>query len=276
MYANMAGKVCSELLDKITQIVKNAGRIILSARDTAEAAEVKTSHRDLVTKYDRAVEDFLKQELLGLLPGAAFLGEEGDETPQWESAEWLFIVDPIDGTTNFVQGFPNSCISVGLMHCGVMEYGVIYNPYTDEVYRAKRGEGAWLGDRRLSVEDADLEHSLMIFGSALYYRDLVPVTTEIFNEAFPKVQDIRRFGAAALDFCYIAAGKAGVFFEARLCPWDYAAGSLIAQEAGAVVSALSGAPLDYYHKCSVLVGTPTAHREFLALAKQSMTSRGLR
>lgn len=266
----------ADIFDGIVRIVRQAGDIVLSAPDAFDAAEVKTSHRDLVTKYDRLVEDYLKKELLRLLPDAAFLGEEGDETPQWEKAEWLFIVDPIDGTTNFVQGFPNSCISVGLMHCGEMEYGVIFNPYTGELYRAKRGEGAWLGARRLKIEDRDLEHSLLIFGSALYYRDLVPVTLEIFNEAFPKVQDIRRFGAAALDFCYIASGKAGVFFECRLCPWDYAAGSLIAREAGAVVTALSGAPLDYFHRCSVLVGAPTAHRELLALAGKQMSAHGLR
>ncbi len=265
-----------QFTDAIAQIVLRAGAMVLAAKDAAAAAEAKTSHRDLVTKYDRMVEEFLQKELLSLLPDAAFLGEEGDETPRWEQAEWLFIVDPIDGTTNFVQGFPNVCISVGLMHCGVMEFGVVYNPYTDELFCAERGKGTTLNGKRLMAEDRDLEHSLLIFGSALYYRDLVPVTLEIFDKAFPKVQDIRRFGAAALDFCYIAAGKAGVFFEARLCPWDYAAGSLIAQEAGAVVSALSGEKLDYFHKCSVLVGTPTAHAQLLAIAAPCMKAQNLR
>lgn len=264
------------MLDAIAQIVRRAGTLVLTATDAAGAAEAKTSHRDLVTKYDRMVEEFLQKELLALLPDAAFLGEEGDETPRWEQAEWLFIVDPIDGTTNFVQGFPNVCISVGLMHCGVMELGVVYNPYTEELFCAERGKGTTLNGKRLMTEDRDLEHSLLIFGSAAYYRELLPVTTQIFDAAFPKVQDIRRFGAAALDFCYLAAGKAGVFFEARLCPWDYAAGSLIAQEAGVVVTALSGAPLDFYRKCSVLAGTPTAHRQLLAIAAPYMQAQNLR
>lgn len=263
------------MLNDIAQIVLRAGAMVLAAKDAAAAAEAKTSHRDLVTKYDRLVEEFLKEQLLALVPDAAFLGEEGDETPQWEQAEALFIVDPIDGTTNFVQGFPNTCVSVGLMLHGKMEYGVVFNPYTDELFSAKRGEGAFLNGKRLHAEDHDLEHSLLIFGSALYYRDLVPLTLQVFNDVFPLVQDIRRFGAAALDFCYIAAGKAGVFFEGRLCPWDYAAGSLIAQEAGAVVTAMSGAPLDFYRKCSVLAGTPTAHRQLLALAAPHMEARGL-
>lgn len=264
------------LLNDIIRIVRSAGALILDAHDAASTAEAKTSHRDLVTKYDRMVEDFLKKELLTLLPDAAFLGEEGDETPCWEQAEALFIVDPIDGTTNFVQGFPNACVSVGLMCRGVMEIGVVYNPYTDEMFCAKRGEGTTLNGKRLMIEDRDLEHSLLIFGSAAYYRDLLPVTVQIFDAAFPKVQDIRRFGSAALDFCYIAAGKAGVFFECQLCPWDYAAGSLIAQEAGAVVTALSGDTLDYFHKCSVLVGTPTAHRQLLSIAAPHMQSLHLR
>lgn len=264
------------MLAKVIAIVQKAGQLILSAKNPLSAAEVKTSHRDLVTAYDRLVEAYLKKELLALVPDAAFLGEEGEQTPHWEAAEQLFIVDPIDGTTNFVQGFQNSCISVGLMCHGTMELAVIHNPYTGETYSAKRGAGAWLGDCRLHIEDRDLLHSLLIFGSSLYYRDLVPVTLQIFNEVFPKIQDIRRFGSAALDFCYIAAGKAGAFFECRLCPWDFAAGSLIAQEAGAVVTAMSGAPLDYFHKCSVLVGAPTAHRQLLALAAPHMKTLGLR
>lgn len=263
------------MLNEIAQIVRQAGAMILAAKDAAAAAEEKSSHRDLVTKYDRLVEDFLKEKLLALAPGAAFLGEEDDEMPQWENAEKLFIVDPIDGTTNFVQGFPNSCVSVGLMCHGVMEYGVVFNPYTDELFSAQRGKGTTLNGKRLMIEDRDLEHSLLIFGSSLYYRDLVPLTLQVFNDAFPRVQDIRRFGAAALDFCYIAAGKAGVFFEGRLCPWDYAAGSLIVQEAGGVVTAMSGAPLDFYHRCSVLVGTPTAYRQLLELTAPRMEACGL-
>lgn len=264
------------MLEKIIKIVRDAGNIILSAADVSASTEFKTSHRDLVTKYDLMVEQYLKKQLLALAPQAEFLGEESSHLSHVANAEQLFIVDPIDGTTNFVHGFRNSCISVGLMCCGVMELGVIYNPYTDELYCAKRGEGAYLGASRLKIKDTDLEHSLLIFGSAIYYHELVPVTLQIFNEAFPKVQDIRRFGAAALDFCHIATGKAGVFFECRLCPWDFAAGSLIAQEAGAVVTALSGAPLDYFQKCSVLVGTTTAHRQFLEISAPHMRSLGLR
>ena len=252
------------MLDALKKIVLEAGSIIRSARDVEQSVEEKTSARDLVTKYDKLVQDFLREKLSALLPEAGFMGEEGAENLDYRSYEWLFIVDPIDGTTNFIQGFHNSSVSVGLMHRGRMEYGLVYNPYDGELYTARRGQGAWLGDRPIRCADHDLEHSLLIVGTALYYRELTGKTLDILNTVFPLVQDIRRFGSAALDLCYLAAGRAGVFFECRLCPWDYAAGSLIAREAGCLVSQIEGGDLDYFNKCSVAAGSPAAYRQFMA------------
>ena len=256
------------MLEQLKKIIRAAGQIILSAGAEKDVTE-KTGSRDLVTKYDKAVEAFLRARLLALLPEAGFMGEESMHSEDWTRYEWLFIVDPIDGTTNFVQGYANSCVSIGLLHKGLVEYGLVYNPYVDELYWAKRGAGAYLNGERLSCGDRPLERSLLIFGSALYYTELQARSLALFSAAFPIVQDVRRFGSAALDLCYIAAGRAGVFFEARLCPWDYCAGSLIAREAGAVVTSLEGGPLDLYHKCSVLAGCPGAHAGMLALAKQT-------
>ena len=253
------------MLDQLSEIVRRAGKIILSAGDAADSVREKTGPRDLVTKYDTLVQSFLERELLSLLPGAGFFGEEGTQQEDLSSYEWLFIVDPIDGTTNFVQGFHNSCVSVGLMHRGQMEYGLVYNPYDGELYTARRGKGAFLGDRRIHCQDRPLDRSLLILGTALYYRELTGQTLGILNDLFPRVQDVRRFGSAALDLCYLAAGRAGVFYEARLSPWDYAAGSLIAREAGCIVSALDGSPLDYERKCSLLAGSPTAYRQTLGV-----------
>lgn len=264
------------MLEELKQIAKKAGKIILSATEIEAGTEIKSSHRDLVTKYDKLVETTVKKELLALLPEAAFLGEEEAAPENLMDSEWLFVVDPIDGTTNFVQGFHNSCISIGLMHFSQVEYGVVYDPYNDEMFSAKRGEGAFLNGRRLSLSDRDLTHSLAIFGSAIFYQEITQLSLDIFGKVFLRAQDVRRFGAAALDLCYIAAGRAGVFFECRICPWDYCAGSLIAQEAGAVVTALSGKPLDLYHKCSVLAGVPTAYNEVLALAAPEMEKANLR
>jgi myo-inositol-1(or 4)-monophosphatase len=214
------------------------------------------------------VQELLRSRLLALLPEVGFLGEEGDHSEDLRRRAWVFIVDPIDGTTNFIQGYRNSCVSIGLAHEGRMEYGVVFNPYDGELYAAQRGRGASLNGTPIRCRDRALDHSLLIFGSALYYRELVPQTLRLFNLAFPAVQDIRRFGSAALDLCYLAAGRAGDFYETRLCPWDYAAGSLIAREAGCEVTALDGSPLNYFAKCSVLAGSPTAYRQLLGVIRE--------
>lgn len=256
------------MLKQLTPIVLEAGRMIASARNVEASVHEKTGPRDLVTKYDLLVQDYLRKELLTLLPQAEFLGEEAAAPEGLEGREWVFVVDPIDGTTNFIQGYRNSCVSVGLAHWGEMEYGLVYNPYDGELYTAQRGKGAWLGGKPIHCQDQDLEHSLLIFGSALYYRELVPQTLRLFNAAFPLVQDIRRFGSAALDLCYLAAGRAGVFFEGRLCPWDYAAGGLIAREGGCLLTDLEGRTPPPFRKSSILAGSPRAHRALLRVFDQ--------
>ena len=258
------------MLEKLTERTLAAGELIRSARDVGSSVREKTGPRDLVTKYDLLVQEKLRRELLTLLPEAGFLGEEGDQREELSQREWVFIVDPIDGTTNFIQGYHNSCVSVGLVHRGSVEYGVVYNPFDGELYTAQRGKGAWLNGAPIRCKDHDLERTILIFGSALYYRELVPRTLRLFNAAFPLVQDIRRFGSAALDLCYLAAGKAGAFFEARLCPWDYAAGSLIAREAGCRISQLDGSDLDLFGKCSVLAGSPRAYQSLLERFTEEM------
>lgn len=261
------------MLEPLITLTRDAGAIVRSARDAAGSVREKTGPRDLVTKYDLMVQEYLRRELLKLLPEAGFLGEESDAREDLSHKEWVFIVDPIDGTTNFIQGYHNSCVSVGLARNGQMEYGVVYNPYDGELYAAQRGKGARLNGRTITCADRPLDHSLLIFGSALYYRDLVGETLRRFNAAFPLVQDIRRFGSAALDLCYLAAGKAGVFFECRLCPWDYAAGSLIAEEAGCLVTQVDGSTIDLFHKCGILAGSPAAYRELLTVFQHDKGER---
>ncbi len=256
------------MLEELTRIVREAGEIILSARNVESSVREKTGPRDLVTKYDLLVQQHLRRELMKLPLEAGFLGEEEEAAGDLSRKEWVFIVDPIDGTTNFIQGYHNSCVSVALAHRGRVEYGLVYNPYDRELYTAQRGRGAFCRGRPIHCQDHPLERSLLIFGSALYYRELVPKTLGLFNAAFPLVQDIRRFGSAALDLCYLAAGKAGVFFECRLCPWDYAAGWLIAEEAGCLVSQLDGSEPELFAKSSVLAGSPAAYRSLLTLFQE--------
>ena len=214
------------MLESIIDIVRRAGELVRSANDVTAATHEKNGPADLVTEYDLAVQRFLRQELLALLPEADFFGEEGQHDAL--TSPWTFIVDPIDGTTNFVRGFAYTNISVALAKDGQVEYAVVYAPLAGELYAARRGGGATLNGRAIHVSGRDPGHSLVVCGSTIYDRGL----------------DYRRFGAAALDLCQVAAGRAEVFFECRLSPWDFAAGSLLVQEAGGCVTTLEGTTID--------------------------------
>jgi len=251
----------------IETIVRKAGEIVLSATHIDESVQEKSSHCDLVTKYDGMVQEYLRGALLSAFPEAGFYGEE-EEEHDVEGKAAYFIVDPIDGTMNFVRGARHSCISVGYMKDGQMEYGAVYQPYTDELFTAQRGKGAFFNGKSIQMRDVPLSESIAMFGSAIYYRDTIPATARIMQELLPQVLDFRRSGSAALDLCYVAAGRADVFFEACIRPWDYAAATLIAKEAGGVVSALDGTPLRYADRCSVAVGTPSNHPELIRIVQR--------
>ncbi len=252
---------------KIEEIVKNAGRIVGSAHDIDESVKIKTSSCDLVTAYDTAVQEYLRTELMAAYPQFGFYGEEND-CCRTEGKHGWFIVDPIDGTANFVRRLHHSCISVGLLLNGQMEYGAVYNPYYDELFTAQRGHGALLNGEPIHVTDVPMQESLLLFGSAIYYRETIPATLRFVEELFPQTLDFRRGGSAALDLCYLAAGKADVYFECCIRPWDYAAGSLIVQEAGGVVSALDGTPLRFEDRCSVAAGNPKNYAQLISLSKK--------
>ena len=237
------------MLHKIIRVVQDAGEMIRCAHDITEDIVEKSSHIDVVTKYDTAVQEFLSRELLKLMPQAGFLGEEGSH--EEISAEWTFIVDPIDGTANFVRNYGQSNISVALAKNGIVEYGVVYNPFRGELFAAQRGHGATLNGRPIHISDADAAHGIVLCGSTAYDRELTDRHFAIMRALYDRFGDFRRLGAAALDLCYIAAGRAECFFECRLRPWDIAAGSLILTEAGGVVSQMDGTPLDVLCNCSV-------------------------
>ena len=213
------------LLERLKDIVRSAGTTVRSAQDAAMGIREKSSHVDLVTLYDPMVQEFLRSRLLTLLPEAGFLGEE-DATHDIAGRRQLFIVDPIDGTMNFIRGLHHSAISVALAVDGVVTHAVVYNPYYDEMFSAQRGKGAWLNGQRLHVTQHAVHDSLVLFGSAIYYRDTIPETLRFVEALLPNCLDFRRGGSAALDCCYVAAGRADLFFECKLCPcWPLPAAS---------------------------------------------------
>ena len=238
------------MLKQIMDVVRRAGEMVLSAHDIAAGTHEKTSAADLVTEYDLAVEAFLKEQLPPLCPGSIFYGEEEAENAD-PSRGWAFIVDPIDGTTNFVRGLRQSAISVALARDGQVEYAVVFDPYKNEMFSARRGGGAFLNGAHIHVSGKPLAEGIFGMGTAIYRREYLEPTMRVTEQLFRRACDFRRLGAAALDLCDVACGRVELFFEYSLCPWDFAAGSLIITEAGGHISTLQGGPLALTERCSV-------------------------
>ncbi len=254
------------MLEKIIRVVRDAGELIRCAHDVEQDITEKTNPADVVTKYDTAVQSYLHRELLRLLPEADFLGEEGAHAALTQP--WCFIVDPIDGTANFVRNIGQSNISVALAKNGQTEYAVVYNPFRDELFSARRGEGAFLNGKPIRVSSRDASHAMLICGSTAYDRELTDRHFAMMRALYDRCADYRRFGAAALDFCYIACARAEVFFECRLRPWDIAAGTLILTESGGQVSQLDGSPINVLENCSIFASNGVCH-ELLRVAQEA-------
>lgn len=245
------------LVDKIADVVRDCGKIMLEAVRTSDMVDAKEGHANFVTTYDKKVQETLKEKLTEILPAAVFVGEEDDIHASIQKG-LAFIVDPIDGTTNFIKDYHVSAISVGLINDGRSYIGVVYNPYLDEMFTAERGKGAFLNGKPIHVSRNPLSEGIVLFGTAPYYEELSRKSFDLAYEYFRHALDIRRSGSAAIDLCSIAAGRAEVYFELRLSPWDYAAGSLIVEEAGGVVTTVDGGEITFERPCSVLAANGRA------------------
>lgn len=226
-------------LDKTFELVKTCGEIIKNADRSTINIQEKTGSANFVTSYDLLVQNTLKEGLKQLYPEAKFIGEEGEQEEFSETGEF-FIVDPIDGTTNFIKNYHMSCISVAHVVNAEVDFSMIYNPYLDELYWAVRSEGAYCNTKRIYVSEQPLSNGIVLFGTSPYDAELAKKSFDMAYQYFTKALDIRRSGSAALDLCAIAAGRAELYFELILSPWDYAAGMLLVQEAGGVVTTLDG------------------------------------
>ncbi len=251
------------MLTTIQEIVREAGKIVLSARNIHEGIESKQGRANFVTQYDVEVQTFLINELSKKFPEAGFIGEEGDN--EEVKSDYCFIIDPIDGTTNFIYDYHHSAISVGLQYKGEMILGVVFNPYLDEMFHAEKGKGAFLNGGPIKVLDEGLADGIVGFGTAPYYRDKADETFELVRKLFDKCLDIRRSGSAALDLCYVAAGRFVLFCEKVVCTWDYAAASLIITEAGGKISTIEGEKMPFSIPTSVLAAGSKAFEEFFQL-----------
>ena len=251
------------MLKKITEIVKEAGKIVLSAHNQENTITAKEGKKNFVTKYDVAVQDYLFKELGKAFPAAQFIGEEGEN--DFSTDGLRFIIDPIDGTTNFMQDYRCSCISVALCNGNDVVAGVVYNPYTDELFSAEKGKGAYLNGDRISVSERPLSDGLALFGTSPYHPENTDETFSLLRKVFDFSRDIRRSGSAAYDICMIACGRCEVFFEKSLQPWDIAAGTLILKEAGGIALNYQGRDINFSTPNDVVFANPKAYKEFITL-----------
>lgn len=241
----------AELLDIARTIALEAGELIARRRsEGVSIADTKSSSIDVVTFADRECEEFVKARLEELRPEDGFYGEEGGDSTGTSGMTW--IVDPIDGTVNYLYGIPQFAVSIAVVKGspdpGTWKQlaGVVYNPLKGELFTASLGGGAYLTanarTQKLSVnQEKDLAHSLVATGFA-YSSELRAIQAQTLTNILPAVRDIRRAGAASLDLCDVAMGRLDAYYERDTKPWDYAAGSLVLKEAGGVVGGLGGAP----------------------------------
>lgn len=251
----------------LISIVREASKLMLV--DSFDVSQ-KEGFANIVTSSDVAVQDFLKARLAELLPGSGFLCEEEDRHDL--SHEYVWIIDPIDGTANYSRGIRECAICVGLKHGNSMEMAVVYLPRTDELFHAERGKGAFLGGRPIHVSERPFANSIMCTALAVYHKEHARICSDIIVETFLQCNDIRRFGAAAPELCYLAMGRCELYFEYLLSPWDFAAASLILEEAGGVLSDLSGTPLDPTATTGVLAANSRESLERLVGIVQSKIS----
>ncbi len=207
---------------------------------------------NFVTDTDMEVESFLQEGLKAAYPDIQFMGEEQDNSSiDFSGSFW--ILDPVDGTTNLIHDYRHSAVSLALCSEGRVINGIIYCPFSDELFTAALGKGAFLNGAPIHVSRAaQLKDSLVSVGTTPYERQYADHTFEIMKQVFLHCQDIRRSGSAAMDLAFVACGRLEAFFEMNLKPWDYAAGMLLIQEAGGDVSTYSGDPVALDHPCHIL------------------------
>jgi myo-inositol-1(or 4)-monophosphatase len=239
--AGVSDRTALDLRDDALELAREAGAILKEGYGRAHAFERK-SRIDLVTEYDRRSEELLLRRLGERHPGDAVLAEESGRHDR-PGATTRWIIDPLDGTTNFAHNYPFFCVSIGVERDGRMAAGVVHDPIRDETFAAAAGAGAMLNDRPLSVSAVSrLEDALLVTGFPYSVREHPEWHIPLFQAFLVRAQAVRRDGSAALNLCYVAAGRFDGFWELDLNAWDVAAGGLLVREAGGAVTRYDGAP----------------------------------
>lgn len=250
------------ILNIAVEAARAAGNIIVRAMNRLDTVKIsEKSPNNFVTEVDQRAEKEIISIIKKAHPTHGIIAEESGESP---GNDYQWIIDPIDGTRNFIHGFPHFAISIAVMHKNKIEYGVIYDPMLQELFVATRGKGAFLNDRRIRVGQRK-NLSECLFGTGFAYRHTDrdnPIPPNILRSILPLCGDIRRAGAATLDLAYVACGRLDGFWEFGLNIWDIAAGILLVKEAGGMVSDPNGGE-DYLTTGNVVCANPVILRQFL-------------
>jgi myo-inositol-1(or 4)-monophosphatase len=259
----------SPALNVMISAARKAGRRLI--RDFGELENLQVSRKgpaDFVTAADERTEKILVEELSIARPGYGFLLEEGGQVEGSDKTH-RFIIDPIDGTTNFMHGVPHFAISIGLEREGVVVSALVFNPVIDEMFVAERGHGAFLNDKRLRVAArSNLADIIVASGAPFMGKDGRKEFLKEADSILSATSGIRRFGSAALDLAWVAAGRFDAFWERKLQPWDIAAGLLLVREAGGMVSDLTGRE-QMLKSGDILAANDTLHRTLLSMIREA-------
>lgn len=253
------------------ELAQEVGELLHGGFGQVRQLRTKGSHVDLLTEYDLRAEELILERIQAHDPQAAVLAEESGKHG---GGARVWVADPLDGTTNFAHGLPLFCVSIALVESGQPSIGVVYAPLLDELFTAAAGQGAYLNGERLEVSGiATVEQSLVVTGFP-YGHDSGREDNIAYFEAFSvRAQAVRRLGSAALDLCYVAAGRLDGYWEIETMPWDMAAGSLLVGEAGGRVTDLNEQPLSYDQPTSVLASNGHIHTEMLAVMEATRRAR---
>jgi len=254
------------MLNIAVKAARAAGSIInRAALDVERLTITAKGINDFVTEVDQAAEQVIIETLLTAYPGHAILAEESGRAHGAKHSEYLWIIDPLDGTTNFIHGFPVYGVSIALAFRGKVEQAVVYDPARNDLFLASKGRGAFLNDRRLRVSKrARLAESLIGTGFPFRKGDNFKRYVEMFEQVMQHCAGVRRPGAAALDLCYVAAGWYDGFFETGLSPWDVAAGSLMITEAGGLIGNFTG-EADFLYQREAVAGNPKIYGQLVKM-----------
>lgn len=262
----MTDSLFDQFLKTAVSAARLAGDIIIRNLGHLSTADIQTKQAfDFVTNVDRWSEAVIMQTIREKFPHHRFLTEE--TLKQEDIGDYRWIIDPLDGTTNYIHGYPMFSVSIALEYKSQMIIGVVFDPLKEELFHALKGKGAFLNNRQIHVsETALLERSLIATGFPFRAKEMTDLYLTAFKRIFEGVSDIRRAGSAAIDLAYVAAGRFEGFFELRLSPWDIAAGSLLIEEAGGVITDFGGGS-SYLSRGNVVAGNKDVHPEILKKIK---------